>query len=59
MKLRNIYMACKRSVEQIRNVRIYQNTTSTTRYWVSGWNDAQTAILNTRIFRNLESVLMN
>ena len=46
MKLRNIYMACKRSVEQIRNVRIYQNTTSTTRYWVSGWNDAQTAILN-------------
>jgi hypothetical protein len=46
MKLRNIYMACKRSVEPIRNVHIYQNTTSTTRYWVSGWNDAQTAILN-------------
>lgn len=47
MKLRNIYMACKRSVEPIRNVYIYQSTTtSTTRYCVSGWNAAQTAILN-------------
>lgn len=46
MKLRNIYMACKRSIEPISNIRFIQKKVGITQYCVSGWNAAQTAILN-------------
>lgn len=46
MKLRNIYMACKRSIEPISNVRIFQSDRGATKFFVSGWSEAQAAILN-------------
>lgn len=47
MKLRNIYVACKRSLEPIGGMHFIQerNTANVMKYYISGWNAAQEAIL--------------